>query len=147
MVDIITEIFIDLPKDRVANYAADPDNAPAWYTNIKAVAWKTPKPLAIHSQIAFEANFLGKRLSYVYEIKEWIPNNKLVMATSEGPFPMETTYRWHSISDNLTKMTLRNKGNPTGFSKLFAPFMTIAMKNANRKDLQKLKVLLEAQNR
>ena len=80
------------------------------------------------------------------KVREWIPNEKLVMATSEGPFPMETTYRWRSISDNVTKMTLRNRGNPTGFLKLFAPFMKIAMKNANRKELQRLKVLLEAQN-
>lgn len=144
MVDVTTEILIDLPKDQVAGYAADPDNAPAWYTNIKAVAWKTPRPLAIHSKIAFEAIFLGRRLSYVYEIREWIPNDKLVMATAEGPFPMETTYQWHSITDNVTKMSLRNRGNPTGFSKVFAPFMKIAMKNANRKDLERLKVLLEA---
>lgn len=36
---------------------------------------------------------------------------------------METTYTWTAIDDHTTKMTLQNKGNPTGFSKLFAPFM------------------------
>ena len=143
MVDVVTEILIDLPKNLVAEYAAEPDNAPRWYSNIKSVTWKTPKPLTVHSKIAFEANFLGRRLSYVYEIKEWVPNDKLVMATSEGPFPMETTYQWDSINQNVTRMTLRNRGNPTGFSKFFAPFMKMAMRNANQKDLQKLKTLLE----
>lgn len=145
MVDVITEILIDLPRDKVADFATQPDKAPMWYKNIKSVQWKTPKPLSIHSQIAFEAEFLGKRLSYVYEIKEWIPGEKLIMRTSEGPFPMETTYTWESISDLVTKMTLRNRGNPKGFSKLFAPFMAFAMKKANQKDLQRLKTLLEKQ--
>jgi hypothetical protein len=40
-------------------------------------------------------------------------------------------------------MTLRNRGEPSGFSKLAAPLMAAAMRRANRKDLQRLKRLLE----
>ena len=35
-------------------------------------------------------------------------------------------------------------GRTAGFSKLVAPFMTPAMRRANRKDLAKLKSILEA---
>ena len=66
------------------------------------------------------------------------------MRTAEGPFPMETTYTWTAINQNTTKMTLRNQGNPAGFSKLFAPFVAAMMRKANVKDLKNIKRILES---
>jgi uncharacterized membrane protein len=143
-VDVLTETVIDRPLDRVAAYAADPSNAPEWYVNIKAVEWKSQPPLAVGSRLAFVAQFLGRRLAYTYEIVELVPGSKLVMRTAEGPFPMETTYTWQPDGDGKTRMSLRNRGEPRGFSKLAAPLMAAAMRRANRKDLARLKALLES---
>jgi uncharacterized protein YndB with AHSA1/START domain len=142
-VDVLTEIEIDHPRDRVAAYAGDPSNAPDWYVNIKAVEWRTSPPLGVGSRVAFVAQFLGRRLAYTYEIVEFVPEERLVMRTAEGPFPMETTYTWESTAENRTRMTLRNRGEPSGFARIAAPFMASAMRRANRKDLARLKLLLE----
>lgn len=145
MVDVQTEIVINKPLHLVCEYAVNPDNAPEWYVNIKSAEWVTPKPLATGSQIAFKAFFLGRQLSYVYEIKELVPEQKLVMQTADGPFPMETTYEWETIDSTTTRMKLRNRGEPSGFSKLFAPFMKMMMRSANEKDLKKIKQIIEGQ--
>ena len=142
-VDVLTEVKIEKPVEEVAAYSANPDNAPAWYVNIKSVEWKTPPPLREGSKVAFVAHFLGRRLSYIYEIVEFMPNERLVMRTAEGPFPMETTYVWMPVDRGTTHMTLRNRGMPSGFSLLLAPFMAYAMRRANRKDLARLKNVLE----
>ena len=142
-VNVQTEIDINRPRSEVASYASDPDNATSWYQNITSVEWKSPRPLTVGSRVAFVARFLGRRLAYTYEVKELVPGQRFVQATAEGPFPMETTYAWDDNPDGGTRMRLRNRGEPAGFSKLAAPIMASAMRRANQKDLARLKAILE----
>ena len=141
-VDVTTRAEISSPVSTVAAFASEPDNAPQWYVNIKSVEWQTPRPMQIGSRFAFVAQFLGRRLEYVYEVVEHIPGKRLVMRTSDGPFPMETTYEWEPTATG-TRMMLRNRGTPSGFGGIVAPFMSVAMRRANQKDLAALKALLE----
>jgi uncharacterized protein YndB with AHSA1/START domain len=142
-VDILTEIVIDRPRDEVAAYAGDPTHAPEWYVNIDSIEWQTSPPVALGSRMAFVARFLGRRLAYTYEVTELVPGERLVMRTAEGPFPMETTYTWERVDAEKTRMTLRNRGEPSGFSRLMAPLMARAMRRANDNDLRSLKAILE----
>jgi len=144
-VDVLTEIEIARPREEVAAFACDPDNAMRWYENIKSVDWVTQPPLAVGSQIAFVASFLGSRLDYTYEVHELVPGERFVMRTEQGPFPMRTTYEFEDAPGGGTRMTLRNDGEPKRFSKPTAKLMAKAMARANRKDLERLKAILEGE--
>jgi uncharacterized membrane protein len=143
-VDVVSEVEIARPRAEVAAYASDPANAPVWYENIESVEWRTEPPAAQGSRVAFVARFLGRRLAYTYEIVELVPDERMVMRTAEGPFPMETTYTWSDAAGGGTRMTLRNRGEPAGFARVGAPMMARSMRKANRNDLAQLKRLLES---
>ena len=143
-VDIEVHAVLPLPREVVAAYAGDPSNAPEWYANIDSVRWQTPPPVTVGSRMDFEARFLGRRLAYTYEVVELVPAERLVMRTSDGPFPMETTYEWSDAPQGTT-MRLRNRGTPSGFSKIAAPVMRRAMRAAMTQDLARLAQRLEQQ--
>ena len=128
-VDVAVEDVIRRPVDVVATYASDPSNAPEWYANISEVEWKTEPPVKVGTEVAFVARFLGRTLRYTYEVVEHSATSH-VMRTSEGPFPMETSYRYAPTADGHTLMTLRNRGNPTGFGRVMSPFIRMAMRRA-----------------
>ena len=142
-VDVRRQIEIARSRAEVAAFASDPDNATSWYQNIKAVIWQSPPPLAVGTRLEFVAQFLGRRLACTYEVAELVPGERLVMRTAHGPFPMETTYTWEDVGDGLTRLILRNRGEPAGFAKLSAPMVAAAMRRANRRDLERLKAIVE----
>lgn len=142
-VDVTVEAVIERPLREVADYAGDPANAPEWYANIRSVQWRTLPPLEVGSRIDFVATFLGRQLSYTYEVVDLVIGERLVMRTSQGPFPMETTYQWSEAGGGRTLMRLRNRGEPSGFSRLTASMMAVAVRRNTTKDLARLKRLLE----
>jgi hypothetical protein len=146
-VDVMVETTIRCTPEIVAEFAGDPTNAPQWYANIRSVQWRTPPPVGVGSRMDFVATFLGRRLAYTYEVVEWDPARRLVMRTADGPFPMETVYTWEPVGQASTRMTLRNRGKPSGFSRMTAPMMERAMRRATTKDLARLRVLLETRDR
>ena len=90
-VDVQTMIDINRPRNDVAAYAAHPDNATSWYKNIKSVEWRSPKPLAVGSRIAFVAQFLG-RSSMTSEVKKSVQGKRFIQH-DRVPF-QETICTW-----------------------------------------------------
>jgi len=143
-VNVLATAVIERPIGEVAAYVGDPSNAPEWYRRIGSAEWQTEPPIALGSQVRFRARFLGRDLAYTYEIVEYAPGERVAMRTAEGPFPMETSYRWDALGPARTRMTLRNRGTPSGFARIGGPLMERAMRRANTKDLDRLRSILEA---
>jgi uncharacterized membrane protein len=142
-VDVTVETTIARPVAEVAAYAGDPSNAPEWYANIRSVEWRTEPPVVVGSQVDFVATFLGRRLAYTYEVVALVENEQLIMRTAQGPFPMETTYEWSADGPTTTLMRLRNRGQPSGFTRIAAPALAAAVRRNTTKDLARLKRILE----
>lgn len=143
MVNIQTIIEINKPVDLVSTYTANPDNAPEWCEKIKSTSHLTPLPIEVGSKFELVRYSLRRKVKFIYEVIEFIPNNILILQTKQGPFPMETTYSWEKVSENRTKMILTNTANPKGLGRLFAPFLTNRISKENVKDLKKLRRILE----
>ncbi|OBK76892.1 SRPBCC family protein [Mycobacterium sp. 1274761.0] len=142
-VDVEVHTTIDRPRPEVATYCCDPDNVTAWYANIRSVRWETAPPVAVGSRFRFSSAFLGRVLDYTYEVVELVAEQRFVMRSDAGPFPMETTYEWQDVGEGGTWMTLRNRGAPTGYTGLAAPLLATAVRRATTQDLARLKSILE----
>ena len=55
---------------------------------------------------------------------------------------METTYTWEDAGPGATRMTMRNRGEPAGFSRIAAPMLARSMRRAMTKDLERLRAIL-----
>jgi len=142
-VDVEVAVVIARPVAEVAAFAGDPARAPEWYRNIRSVRRHDEGPVRLGSRVDFVASFLSRELAYTYEVVRLEPEERLVMRTTEGPFPMETIYNWAPVGLG-TRMRLRNTGEPQGLAALATPLVSRAMRREMRKDLARLKALLEA---
>ena len=144
IVDVEVHATIDRPRAVVAGYCCDPDNVTAWYANIRTVEWKTAPPVTTGSRFTFRSEFLGRSMAYTYEVVELVAARRFVMRSDGVPFAMETTYTWEDADDGGTFMTLRNRGEPRGFTGLATPILATAIRRATSKDLERLKTILES---
>ncbi len=147
MVDVRTEIIINLPKEIVAEYVSDPGNAPSWCTHIESVEWNHDTPLRAGVKIVFDERIMRRHQRYVAEVVEIIPGQKLVVKTRNNSMRMETVVAWQAINEHTTCMTVWSRGIPRSFSKMISPFMALAIRNTSRRNLKLLKKMLEFSHR
>lgn len=143
MVDVSTEIIINLPKEKVTEFALYPGNVPNWCAHIKSVEWDNNAPLRAGAKLVFTERVMRRPQQHVYEVVEIIPGQKVIMISHTNGMQMETTVAWQAINENTTCMTLRNRGIPVAFSKPIAPFLKLAIRKASRRNLKQLKKMLE----
>jgi hypothetical protein len=147
MVDVKTEIIINLPKEIVSEFVSDPGNTPGWCSQIKSVDWNQHAPLRAGVKIVFNEQGTRRYQQYVCEVIEIIPNQKMVMKTRHDNMRMETVIAWRAIDENTTCMTIWNRGIPRALSRIITPFMALAIRNTSRRNLKQLKKMLETSNR
>lgn len=147
MVDVKTEIIINLPKEEVAEYVSDPGNTPSWCSHIKSVEWNQHAPLKAGAKFVVSEQGMRRHQRYVCEVVEIIPNQKVVVKTRSNKMRMETIVAWQALNENTTCMTVWNRGIPRALSRVITPFTAMFIRNTSRRNLKQLKKMLETSNR
>ena len=143
MLNSQANITINRALGIVSEFSADPGNAPKWFSDVQSTQWKSPKPLKVGSQIVFKADVGGKKQELTYEVVEYFPGLKLVMKSQEGPVLVETTYAWVAKSSKETQMIIKSSRSVSGLSKILSPIMANKLKRAHKRNLKRLKAMLE----
>lgn len=140
--DVQVQLRIDRPRADVARYAADWRNDPVWIGAISEARLVTEPPFGVGAQVARVAAFLGKRIEYVNEVVEYQPEERLVMRSVKGPFPMRVVYEFDD-AEGGTLMRIRAQGEASGFYRLASPMVSRAVRRSIASDLARLKATLE----
>ena len=141
MTDVTAQIRIRRPRTEVAAYMFDPRNDAEWTTGVESVKPLTPGTLREGSRVGREVRFLGRRFGYTYEVTAAEPGRWVEMAV-EVPFPMRIRYQLDDVPDG-TRATIRARGEPRGFFRLFGPLLDPMVKRSIGRDLELLRRRLE----
>lgn len=144
--DVTVATVFEAPRAVVARISGDPGQAKRWYGNVRSVRWAGEPDLVEGAQMDIVTHSLGRNRAHTYRVVELVPDERLVMRTEQGPFPMETTYSWWDEDpvdgSPRTGMSLRNAGRANAMTSLASGAVTLGMKRAMRRDLERLRLLL-----
>jgi carbon monoxide dehydrogenase subunit G len=142
-IDVTAEVRVARPRAEVAAYMTDPGHDPEWIGGVREARLQGEPPLRAGSRVARVASFLGRRIEYVNEVVS-LDAGHLDMRSVVAPFPMHITYSF-APDGNGTVVRNRVRGEPGGFFALFGPLLAPMVRRSVRKDLERLRELLEAQ--
>ena len=140
-IDVMAEVHVKRPRDEVAAYMSDPANDPDWIGGLRSARLVGDGPLAEGSRVARVASFMGRKVEYINEITALEPGRKLDMRSVKAPFPMHITYTFEDRDGGtLVRNHVRGGG---GFFSLGSPLFAPMVRRNVRKDLERLRELLE----
>ena len=140
-IDVTVRTAIALPVPEVAAYVHDPANEPKWIGGISSSEPLTAEPIAVGSRVKRRATFAGRKIEYMTEVVALDEDARLLMKADQ-PFPMTIEYQFAG-AEGGTVFTQRMQGGPTGFAGIFSPLTAIMVKNMVKRDMQRLKRILE----
>lgn len=141
-IDVTVSRIIRAPRDLVADFAGNPDNAPIWQSNVAEVQWRGDRPARVGSRLSIRAWFLGQTHDFSYEITDLAPGHSMTLRALH-PVEVVTTYHWCD-SDRGCRMILSSRGATDAFDSVEPPILTRAVRKAANRDLKNLANLSEA---
>jgi uncharacterized protein YndB with AHSA1/START domain len=143
-IDVKAEAEIERPPADVAAFAMEAENDPRWIGGISSARRLTPPPTGIGTRVERVASFMGRRIDYVMDVVELVPNERIVLKSVKAPFPMRVTYEFVPRGGK-TLASVHVEGEPAGFYRVAGGLMAPAVKKNLIGDLKRLKSIVELQ--
>jgi hypothetical protein len=121
------------------------ENDPRWIGGISTARRLTPPPTDVGTRVERVARFMKRRIEYVMDVVELVPNKRDVLKSVKAPFPMRVTYEFLERGDK-TLASVRVEGDPSGFYKVAGGLMASAVKRNLSGDLKRLKAIVESEH-
>lgn len=138
--DVRVSSTIRRPAPEVAAYLFDPKHDPEWIGGIREVE-PPANGVAVGTRVARVATFMGRRIHYVLEVAELVPERRLAMQSVKAPFPMRVVYEVEPDGDG-SRVDLHVSGGSYGM-RLVQPLVSAMVRRNLRADLVRLRRRLE----
>ena len=140
MVRIELTIDVARPAEDVFAYLLDLDRLPEWQES--AVESRADEPLAEGVRIFECRRALGREVHSELEVTEFDRPRQLTLKTLKGPVKFTVDHRL-AEADGGTRLTVVAAGKAGGLMRLGEPMLARTVEAEMRKDLDRLKELLE----
>ena len=139
-------IIINRPRSEVFAFGTDPENVPLYSSNMIEYEQVTEGPVGKGTRNRGSAKLAGKRIDFILEVVEFDEGGHMASRSIESPFPFELDVTYEDADDG-TRILWHQESPVFGgfFGKLADPLVTRMYAKDVRSNLEKLKVLLEAE--
>lgn len=143
MLRVEENIEIKRPVDKVFAYLMDARNWPYWTSSVLEVEQTSVGQIDVGTTFRGVDRIMGFRVAWLSRILEYEPNRKMSQSIISGTRLVEQHLTFDPI-EGSTKFNFVYDMKRSGLPKFIEPIILRIMRRAIKKDLKKLKVILEA---
>ncbi len=143
LISVIEKIEINATPSDVAKIMFDPNQDIRWIGGIREVIEIEGFPLKEGSTVHRIADFDGKEIEYILEVKKYIPDHSVDFETTKSPFPMRILYQITNVDKNTSLVQITLDGSSEGFLMFLDQISTIMVSQNLKSDLRRLKDMVE----
>ena len=137
-------IVVDKPRPEVFEFLSDPDKVAVYSSNLVDYEVISGDPHEVGRKARFAVKVVGVRLDYTDELVEFVENERIKLASTDGKIPYTITMTF-SDEGSGTKVTWLQESESLGGVFKLADGLVLKMYGRDvRSNLENAKTLLEA---
>ena len=133
---------IERPPEEVFEYIGDAENNPTWRSAVVETRWLDPGPTEPGRRGEQTSRLLGRRYTVTAEVVDWEPPVHVSWATITGGADVRTHCRVERDGTG-SQVVLESEGEFTGAWRLLTPVAVAMLRRQSRKDIERLRAVLE----